>query len=258
MTTALALENLSRHYLRLRAVDSVSMTVKEGDCHAVIGPNGAGKSTLFDLVAGTVRQTSGKVELYGQPISGLSEHRRARLGLVKTFQHSSLFLDLSVVDNVAISVQRRMGTARHLWSTRRAHDAVRDEARSWLEKAGLGSSERARASELSHGERRHLEVVVALACQPRVLMLDEPTAGMSIAESEKLTDLIKALPSEITVLLIEHDLDVVFQLAQRVTVMHLGQVLAEGTPDEVRGSTEVQEAYLGAADQSEIFTKGKT
>ncbi len=253
MTPALEVRAVSQHFGQLKAVDEVTLSVAPGSRHAVIGPNGAGKSTLFALIAGTLRATTGHVLLDGEDVTSVSEHRRVRRGIVRTFQHSSLFLSQTVLDNVLLAAQRRAGAS---WSMLRPSRKRRDlvgEGQALLEQVGLGERHRARAGALSHGERRQLEVAVALGCRPRVLMLDEPAAGMSPAETARFSRLVTDLPSDVTVLLVEHDLDVVFGLADTVSVLHLGRHLLTGTPTEVKASEEVQQAYLGAADTSELF-----
>lgn len=253
MSEQLRLESLSRHYGSLRAVDDVSFSVQKGERHALIGPNGAGKSTLLALVAGTVRSTNGRILVSGKDVTHSSEHARARLGVVKTFQHSSVFLGLSVLDNVELAAQQAAGISAKALRRVRKFDGVWQQAHECVKAANLDGRERDLASSLSHGERRQLEVALALATRPRLLLLDEPTAGMSSAESSAFVHLVQSLPREITVLLIEHDLDVVFQLADRISVMHLGKLIASGPAEEVRESAAVQEAYLGGAQTEALF-----
>jgi len=244
MSSALELRGVSMVYGRLRAVSDVSVDVQDGARHALIGPNGAGKSTLFGIVSGDRRPTEGRIAYFGEEIAQQSQIRRARRGLVQTFQHSRLFLSLTIAENVAIAAQRGRAGLRGLWRPGwrpDVHAAVID----CLTAAGLADFDR-RASELSHGERRQLEVAVALAARPRILLLDEPTAGMSPLETDRFVSLIEAMPPDITILIIEHDLSVVFRLATHVTVMHLGEVVVTGPPEVVRADEEVQRAYLGA------------
>lgn len=252
-TPALELDGLSRHFGSLRAVDGVSLAVAPGSRHAVIGPNGAGKSTLFALVSGTLHATSGRVVLHGDDVTAMPEHRRAKAGLVRTFQHSSLFLRATALENVVLAVQRHQGVQWSPLRSVRGRITVLDRAHELLGAIGLADRTDAPAGSLSHGERRQLEVALALGAEPSVLLLDEPAAGMSAAETATLKQLVLDLPREITVMLVEHDLDLVFGLAERVTVLHLGQHLMTGTPAEVRASEEVQRAYLGAEDTSELF-----
>jgi branched-chain amino acid transport system ATP-binding protein len=250
----LTLDGVSRSFGSLRAVDGVTLGVAEGARHALIGPNGAGKSTLFNLVGGALRPTAGRIGYAGQDVTAAPEWRRARLGIARTFQHSTLLLHGTVEENVLVTVQRVAGVAGRALPLRpgRARE-LRERCRAALETVGLAGRGRAVAGALSHGERRQLEVAVALAAQPRLLLLDEPAAGMSPAETAGLTALLAGLPREVTVLLIEHDLDVVFGFADTVTVLHLGRHLVTGTPAAVRADAAVQEAYLGAADRGELF-----
>ncbi|MGI8720736.1 MAG: ABC transporter ATP-binding protein [Geodermatophilaceae bacterium] len=251
MSALLELRGVGRSFGALKAVDGVDLDVSSGARHALIGPNGAGKSTLFRLISGEMAVTSGTVTLSGHEVTKLSQVRRARRGLGQTMQHSSLFLTQTAAQNVALAAQRHRGTAT--WLLPRRQRNVDARVGELLQAVGLSERADVVVSALSHGERRQLEIAVALACEPRLLLMDEPAAGMSPAESGRLTELVLALPREITVVIVEHDLDVVFALAERVTVLHLGQVLLTGTPDEVRGSAAVQEAYLGSSKRGELF-----
>ncbi|QFG69912.1 ABC transporter ATP-binding protein [Ornithinimicrobium pratense] len=250
---ALRLHGLGKDFGSLSAVKDVSFDVAPGARHAVIGPNGAGKSTLFALVAGALPATAGTVMLHGDDVTKLSEHARARRGLVRTFQHSSLFLSATARENILIAVQRRHGVQGQPWRAVTRRRALLAEADEVLEQLMLQDRSGATAGSLSHGERRQLEVAVALATRPSVLLLDEPAAGMSPADTMAFQELVLGLPAEVTVLLVEHDLDLVFGVADRVTVLHLGEHLLTGDPDEVRASDAVQHAYLGAEDTSELF-----
>lgn len=253
---ALELDGVSQHFGHLKAVDDVSLQVAPGSRHAIIGPNGAGKSTLFALIAGTRRATAGRVVLAGQDVTTLREHERVRRGLVRTFQHSSLFLRGTVLENIVLAAQQVSGQSWGMFRPVSRRTPVLEEAHALLRQVGLQDRHGAPAGSLSHGERRQLEVAVALACHPSVVMLDEPAAGMSPAETHRLTELIHGLPETVTVLLVEHDLDLVFGLADRVSVLHLGKHLMTGDPAEVRASDAVQEAYLGATDTTELFPEG--
>jgi branched-chain amino acid transport system ATP-binding protein len=253
-TPALAVSALTKSYGSVVAVDDVRLDVGDGERRAVIGPNGAGKSTLFALIAGTLRPTAGSVSLFGEDVTRLRDHQRARRGLVKTFQHSSVFARATLLDNVLLGTQRTSGRANKPFG-RSARAAV-DAAHQLLDDVGLADRSAVLAGALSHGERRQLEVALALGVNPRVLMLDEPTAGMSAAETDRFVHLISTLPRDITVLIIEHDLDVVFSVADRVTVMHLGAVIEDGTPDEVRDSELVQQTYLGASPEAPDLMQG--
>ncbi|MBT2469328.1 ABC transporter ATP-binding protein [Streptomyces sp. ISL-66] len=246
----LELRQVSKQFGSFKAVDDVCLTVRAGARHAIIGPNGAGKSTLFGLISGTLAPTGGNILVDGQDVTRLPVDRRVALGVAATFQHSSLFMRESVLENVLLAVLRPAGTGLGGWRKVSARAAAIAQAHTLLERVGLPTRHDVSAAALSHGERRQLEVAVALATEPRLLLLDEPAAGMSPAETARLTELIAALPREVTVLLIEHDLDMVFELADTVTVMHLGRHLKTGSPDEVRASAEVQSAYLGTVEVS--------
>jgi branched-chain amino acid transport system ATP-binding protein len=249
MTLALELVDVGRRYGELRAVQSVTLEVEAGSRHALIGPNGAGKSTLFGLISGTVRATSGRIRFLGIDITRRGPHRRTRLGMGRTFQHSSLFDDLTARENVAMSVQRKLGHARNaVLPTARFADV---EARSeeLLELVGLTDLGGIEAGSMSYGHRRQLEVALALATEPRLLLLDEPTAGMSRDEARQFMALIGGLPSELTLMIVEHDMDVVFELASAISVLDAGRLIATGRPEEIRASAEVQEAYLGSGER---------
>lgn len=247
---ALSTHGLGKRYGAVVAVDDVTISVGHGERRALIGPNGAGKSTLFGLIAGTLRPTAGTVELMGRDITRLTEYRRARAGLVKTFQHSSVFSAASLLDNVILGTTRMGGRPARPFG--RHSRAVTDAARETLRLVGLAGREHVLAGSLSHGERRQLDVALALSVAPTMLLLDEPTAGMSAAETARFVDLVAGLPRDITVLIIEHDLDVVFTLADKVTVLHLGSVIEDGSPDQVRASELVQRVYLGV-DPEDAF-----
>ncbi|TQM13502.1 ABC transporter ATP-binding protein [Pseudonocardia kunmingensis] len=248
---ALRCAGLRRSFGALAAVDDVDLTVATGARHALIGPNGAGKSTLFTLVTGTMRADGGTVELAGRDVTRLSEVARCRLGMSQTMQHASLFGSMSAAQTVLLAVQRHDGGRIGLLPRRRP--TLRARAEELLAEVGLAERGDVAVPALSHGERKQLEVALALACRPSLLLLDEPAAGMSPAESARLVALLAALPREITVLFVEHDLDVVFALADAVTVLHLGRVLLSGSPDEVRASEAVREAYLGTGRREELF-----
>jgi branched-chain amino acid transport system ATP-binding protein len=249
--TALRCTGLGRSFGALKAVDGVDLAVEKGARHALIGPNGAGKSTLFKLVTGTMRAHAGTVELAGRDVTRLSEVARCRLGMSQTMQHASLFGSMTAAETVALAAARHEGG--RISPLPRRRPAVQARAEELLAEVGLADRGDVLVPALSHGERKQLEVALALACRPSLLLLDEPAAGMSPAESARLLALLGALPQEITVLFVEHDLDLVFSLADSVTVLHLGRVLLSGTPDEVRASAAVREAYLGAARREELF-----
>ncbi|MBI3912665.1 MAG: ABC transporter ATP-binding protein [Chloroflexi bacterium] len=242
----LRVENLQKHFGGIAAVGGVTLDVADGARQAIIGPNGAGKSTLFNIIAGELPPTAGRVLLDDRDITRLPVHARANLGLGHTFQRNNLFMGLSVLENVQLAVQHHHGVAAHAFKPSRAFASVRDDARQMLARVGLGDVSEKHVNELSYGQQRALEVALALAGAPRILLLDEPTAGMSPAETGEMVKLIESLPRTLTMLIVEHDMDVVFSLADRIAVLHYGQVIARGTPAEVRANPVAQEIYLGA------------
>jgi branched-chain amino acid transport system ATP-binding protein len=252
-TSILTCSGVAKRFGRLAAVDDVSLTIERGARHALIGPNGAGKSTLFNLLAGTTRPSAGRIQFDGHDVTARTDAWRSRAGLAKTFQHSSLFMSMSVADNVAIAAQRVSGDGMRIRRQANRCPVVDGSVERCLEQTGLLARRREPVGGLSHGERRQLEVAVALATEPTLLLLDEPTAGMSAAESARFSELVESLPPTVAVLLIEHDLDVVFRLASRITVLHLGRVLADGNPETIRGDELVQQAYLGTSSLEELF-----
>lgn len=239
MTPLLTTTGLRKSYGGLKAVDGVDFSVAPGEIRALIGPNGAGKTTLVSLVCGRVEPTSGTITFEGSDITGLPAHKRVRRGIAYTFQITSVFSNLTAYDNVALPVQRRLADTGH--GRGRVHDGVMEA----LARIGLAGREHALAGQLAYGHQRLLEVAMGLALQPRLLILDEPTQGLSDGEIENFVALVREIARNATVLLIEHNMQVVMQLADRITVMDAGKVLAEGTPAEIRENAEVQRAYLG-------------
>ena len=251
----LELQAVGRRYGELHAVERVTLAVDAGTRHAVIGPNGAGKSTLFHLISGTVRPTSGRVSFAGVDVTRWGPHRRTRLGMGRTFQHSSLFDGLTACENVAVAVQRTLGHAHNLVVPTARYADVAGRSEELLALVGLGDLGAANVGSLSYGHRRQLEVALALATEPALLLLDEPTAGMSRDEAQRFLQLIAGLPGELTIMIVEHDMDVVFGLATVISVLDAGNLIASGSPDEIRTSAAVQEAYLGPGDRmEELFT----
>ncbi len=241
----LKVEGLSKRFGGVVAVWRCSLEVRPGEVHALIGPNGAGKTTLTNLVAGVFPPDEGRIVFCGQDVTSLPAHRRALLGIARTFQVTNLFPHDTVRGNLQLVVQARKGGAFGFWRPVEAEWELREEAERYAARVGLGGRLDVPAASLSHGERRQLEVGMALASEPRLLLLDEPTAGMSAEESRRMVDLLRSLRGEVGILLVEHDMDVVFRVADRVTVLVDGRVLASGLPEEVRSNPEVHRAYLG-------------
>ena len=245
----LSVEGLSRHFGALGAVNRVSFTVGREERRALIGPNGAGKTTLFNLITGVLAPSSGHIVFDGAVITGLPPHAVARRGLSRSFQRNNLFANLSVLENLRLAVAaRERGSYDLLGSVRRLTGTLAG-AREMADAVGLVERLDTSAGRLSHGEQRQLEVGIALSTAPTLLLLDEPTAGMSPEETHRMTELLLGLPRTVTLLIIEHDMDVVFSLADRITVLHYGEVLADGTPDAVRADPRVYEVYLGTGDE---------
>ena len=242
---AIRVGGLSKVFGGLRAVDGVSFDVAAGERRVLIGPNGAGKTTLFHCITGTLRPSAGEVMLFGRAITRLPEPRRTALGLSRTFQISNVFADLAVIENMILAL---LGTDGRKWILHRpvgAFGAVRSRALEGLARVGLEHRAKEPARMLSYGERRQLELALALNSNPRVLLLDEPCAGLSPSERQRISQMIGRLPREITLVMIEHDMDVALGLADRVTVLHHGKVILEGTPAEVQANPEVREVYFG-------------
>jgi branched-chain amino acid transport system ATP-binding protein len=243
---ALELRGVSRAFGGLRAVEGVDLTVEAGERRALIGPNGAGKTTLFNLISGGLPVTSGAIRLFGRDVTREPSHGRAALGLARTFQITTLFPELSVLENCLLAVQALTRTKFAMLRPLATFGALRERAQATLEAVGLGAAAGAPVKNLSHGEQRQLEIALALAGQPRLLLLDEPTAGLSPAESRLMADLLARLDPTITVLMIEHDMDIALEVSQHVTVLHYGRVIADGLRDAVKADPQVREIYLGA------------
>ena len=243
----LAIERLSRRFGGVQAVKDVSLEVHPGELRAIIGPNGAGKSTLFGLLTGQLKPDAGRVVFKGDDITGRAPHALARRGLGRTFQINSVFVSATVLENVQLALLAHHGRTWNMLSA--AHKLCVPEARALLDMLGLGAEADKSGAALSYGDRRRLEVALALACRPQVLLLDEPTAGMSMGDKPRMVALIRDIVREkgVTALMIEHDMDLVFSAADRITVMHQGGVIAEGAPREIQANARVQEIYLGEA-----------
>ena len=243
---AISARNISRRFGDFVAVDGVSLDLAAGERRALIGPNGAGKTTLFNLISGRLAPSSGEITYFGASIAGLSADRICRLGLVRTFQITSIYPKLTCLQNVQAALFARHGHAR--WLLRRASRVDRDEALACLSAVGIEQLAATTGATLSYGDQKRLELAIALALAPKVLLLDEPTAGVEAQTRRDLIDLIKRLCTEqsLTLLFCEHDMDAVFNIADRITVLHQGRVLAEGTPGEIQANAEVRRIYLGA------------
>jgi branched-chain amino acid transport system ATP-binding protein len=238
-------EGLTKRFGGVVATDGVSLAVQPGEIHAVIGPNGAGKTTLVAQLAGELTPDRGRIRFAGADITALPVPARSARGLARSFQVTSILRDFSVLDNVALAVQAHAGHSFRLWRDARREAALRDPARVVLAEVGLAGRADVLAADLAHGEQRQLEIAMALATRPRLLLLDEPTAGMGPEESRQMVALLARLKRQQTLLLIEHDMDAVFALADRITVLVYGRVIATGSPDEIVASRDVREAYLG-------------
>jgi branched-chain amino acid transport system ATP-binding protein len=239
-------EKLTRSFGSLMAVNGVNMTVREGELRSIIGPNGAGKTTLFRLISGETKPSSGRIWFRDQDITGRPQHIVTRLGIAKSYQITNIFPHLTVLENVRVAVQ---GHARafDFWSSAAGLAGVRERARELLRTIGLADKAGELAANLSHGEKRHLEIAIALASDPTLLLLDEPTAGMSPEETDETMELIRELASERTIVLVEHKMKLVMKISDQITVLHQGGLLAEGKPEEIRANVAVQQTYLGAA-----------
>src|SRR6478672_11622715 len=250
----LRVENLVRRFGGLVATDNLSLEVAPGELHAIIGPNGAGKTTLISQLTGQLTPNSGAIHFAGQDITRLPAYRRSGLGLARSFQITSLLRDFTAADNVALAAQAHRGHSYRFWAAARKETPLREAAATALTRVGLDKRGDVLVSELSHGEQRELELAVALATNPQLLLLDEPMAGLGVTESQRMVALLKDLRKEVTIVLVEHDMEAVFALADRITVLVYGRVIACGKPDEIRSNEEVKRAYLG--DQHAVTHHG--
>jgi branched-chain amino acid transport system ATP-binding protein len=240
----LEIRGLTKSFGALRASDGIDLDILEGETHAVIGPNGAGKTTFISQLAGDLRPDAGKIGFFGEDITTLPAHKRARLGLARSFQITSVYLDFSALDNVALAVQARSGRTG-FWRDARNDRSLVDPAMELLAQVGLAERKEVLAASMSHGEHRQLEVAMALAARPRLLLLDEPMAGMGGEESQRMIALLTTLKRHQAIVLVEHDMDAVFQLADRISVLVYGKVIATGAPEQIKANAEVRRAYLG-------------
>jgi len=226
----LEVQNISKNFGGIRVLQSVSFSVETGERRAIIGSNGAGKTTLFNIISGTKKPSFGKILYFGQNVTGLSAFRRSRLGIGRTFQINNLFFNLSLKSNISLALQVTKSSL---------------DIEGFLERWGFSEKADVKVGALSYGEQRQVEVLLALAQSPKLILLDEPTAGMSPVETKIITEMIAGLPKDISILIIEHDMEVVFSLADRITVLHLGQILCEGNKEKVKADPRVREIYLG-------------
>lgn len=244
----LEVAGLSKRFGGLVATDHVDLRLPAGELHALIGPNGAGKTTLISQLFGELRHDTGAIRLAGEEIGDLPVWRRVHRGLARTFQITQLLPDYSAIDTVALAVQARQGHSFRFFSDARKNGSARDEAAGYLSDVGLAARCSIRVADLAQGERKQLEFAVALAAKPCLLLLDEPMAGLGAAESQQMIELLAALKGRITMLIVEHDMEAVFALADRISVLVYGRILASGCADEIRANEEVRIAYLGEGD----------
>ena len=245
----LAARGLVKRFGGLTATDGIDLDAFPGEIHALIGPNGAGKTTLIGQLTGELDPDAGRVLFEGRDVTQLPVHRRAQLGLARSFQITSLFADLTVIENVALAVQIRSGHSFRFWRITSRDRALQDPARAVLDRVGLAARANAPAAELSHGEHRQLEIALALASEPKALLLDEPMAGMAPEESQRMIQLLRQIKGRAAILLVEHDMDAVFALADRISVLVYGRVIASGSAAEIRANDEVRQAYLGEEER---------
>jgi branched-chain amino acid transport system ATP-binding protein len=248
----LEVRNLRKRFGGVAASDGVSLEVRAGEVHALIGPNGAGKTTLIAQLSGSIAPDEGRIFFLGNDVTKLQQHARVRAGLVRSYQVTSIFRRFTVLDNLALAVQARTGSSLAFWRPVAAEHALFDEARTIAADVGLAGKEAMLAAALAHGEQRALELGLALATRPRLVLLDEPTAGMGPEESQRMIALVDRLRSRLTVLLVEHDMDAVFRLADRISVLVSGSIIATDSPEAIRGNVDVRRAYLGDTFGAEL------
>ncbi|MBI1961832.1 MAG: ABC transporter ATP-binding protein [Candidatus Rokubacteria bacterium] len=241
----LQVRGLTRRFGGLVATDRLDLDIGQGETHAIIGPNGAGKTTLIAQLAGDLRSDAGAVRFAGEDITRLSAPARSLRGLARSFQITSIFPDFTTLDNVALAVQAHAGHSFRFWRPARREPALREPARAILAQVGLAGRADVRAASLAHGEQRQLEIAMALATGPRLLLLDEPVAGMGLDESQRMIRFLASVKGRLTIVLVEHDMDAVFALADRISVLVYGRIIATGTPEAIRANAEVRQAYLG-------------
>lgn len=237
--------DLSKSFGGVRATDHVTLQVAQGETHALIGPNGAGKTTLISQLSGLLAPDAGQIIFNGRNITGLPAHKFSLAGLARSFQITSVFQDMTLLDNIALAVQAHDGHAFHFWRNAKRDQRLREPALTYLNRVGLADRAHFLAAEVSHGERRQLEIAMALATRPKLLLLDEPMAGMGQDESQLMIKILNDLRGDTSILLIEHDMDAVFALADTISVLVYGRVIATGAPQEIKNNPQVQQAYLG-------------
>ena len=241
----LEVHGLTKRFGALLASDNIDLEVQEGETHAVIGPNGAGKTTLIAQLAGNLRPDMGRVRFAGEDVTALSPQARSRKGFARSFQITSVYSDFTALENVMLAVQAHAGHSFRFWRPAHEDSALFSPARTILDKVGLAGRSDVLAANLAHGEQRQLEIATALATRPRLMLLDEPVAGMGVEETRHMIEFLSTLKGEKTIILVEHDMDAVFTLADRVSVLVYGRIIATGTPQEIRANPEVRRAYLG-------------
>jgi len=241
----LTARGLTKTFGALKATDKLSLEIQTGEIHAMIGPNGAGKTTAIGQLSGELDSDAGTIHFAGRDITRLPMHKRAHLGLARSFQITSIFLNFTAEDNVAMAIQAHDGHSFRFWKPARTDSKLRNPAYEVLERVSLAHRAEISAANLSHGEQRQLELAMALATRPSFLLLDEPMAGMGLEDSSQMIDLLKSLKGQVTILMVEHDMDAVFALADRITVLVYGKAIATGTPEEIHTDPAVRQAYLG-------------
>jgi ABC-type branched-subunit amino acid transport system ATPase component len=245
VSAVLQTEGLEKHFGGIAAVNGISLAIEKGARHALIGPNGAGKTTVINLLTGVLRPSAGRIQLEGHDITTLASHKRVRRGLTRTFQINQLFLDLTPLETVGLAISERMGTGTQWWRLVGRNSTVTEEIVEILARFHLTDVMFERTGNLPYGKQRQLEIALAIACRPQVLLLDEPAAGVPDAERHEILATVAALPADVTVVLIEHDMDIVFSFADRISVLVNGALFVEGTPDEVARDARVKAVYLG-------------
>ena len=245
MSSVLETRDLCKSFGALTVAEQINFRLEPGSRHALIGPNGAGKTTFVNLLTGRLVPTSGQVFIGGQDVTALPQAERVRRGLGRTFQINTLFKKMTVLDNVALGVAERLKVADQIWQPARALKAVRDESMALLELLGIAADAGLRITDLPYGKQRLVEIAIALGLQPKVLLLDEPAAGVPSMESDRILQALDALPTDMAILIIEHDMDLVFRFAKRITVLVQGEVLCEGSPQEIAADKRVHQVYLG-------------